>query len=70
MKAYNLNHLASNLKKLRKQAELSREQLAKKAKVNYNTIIKVESGANKNPTIKTLLGFAQVFKKSVDDLIR
>jgi len=66
---YSLSKIASNVKSMRADHELTREQLSKKAKVNYNTIIKLESGANKNPTIKTLLGIASVFKCTVEDII-
>ena len=68
-KKYTLNKLAAQLKKLRTAQDLSRDELARQAKVNYNTIITLESGANKNPTIKTLIGIAQVFDISVEDLI-
>ncbi len=67
---YNVGKIAGNVKKSRVKLELSREELAKKAKVNYNTIIKLESGANKNPTIKTLLGLASVFGCPVEALIK
>jgi DNA-binding XRE family transcriptional regulator len=66
---YNLNKIASKVKTMRTEHELTRDGLSKKAKVNYNTIIKLESGANKNPTIKTLIGIASVFKCTVEDLI-
>lgn len=68
-KKYTLTKLAAQLKKLRTAKDLSRDELARQAKVNYNTIIKLESGANKNPTIKTLIGIAQVFDVSVEELI-
>lgn len=68
-KKYNLAKLASYIKKMRTAQDLSRDELAREAKVNYNTVIKLESGANKNPTIKTLIGLAQVFNVSVEDLI-
>ena len=60
-KKYSLSKLANTLKKHRLDMDLSRDELAKQAKVNYNTIIKLESGANKNPTISTLIGLAKVF---------
>ncbi len=68
-KKYNLAKLASIIRKLRVAQDMSRDELAREAKVNYNTVIKLESGANKNPTIKTLIGLAQVFNISVEDLI-
>lgn len=61
--------LAEKIKKLRKQHRLSQEELAKNAGVTYSTLIKVESGANKNPTINTLRKIADVFEISIDFLI-
>lgn len=61
--------LAENIKKLRKQYKLSQEELAKKASVTYSTLIKIESGVNKNPTIDTLRKIANVFEISIDFLI-
>ncbi|MFA6429092.1 MAG: helix-turn-helix transcriptional regulator [Patescibacteria group bacterium] len=69
-KKFNVNKIATNIKKLRAQKEYTREELAEKAKVNYNTIIKLESGANKNPTINTLLGLSQVFEVCIDDFLK
>lgn len=67
---YRVNKIASNVKKMRSEMDLSREDLAKKAKVNYNTIIKLESGANRNPTVKTLIGICNVFGCTVEVLIK
>lgn len=50
--------------------DLSREELAERAAVNYNTIIKLESGANQNPTISTLIGISEVFKVKLEDLLK
>lgn len=61
--------LAKNIKKLRKKHKLSQEQLARKAGITYSTLIKLESGANKNPTIETLRKITNALKVGVDDLI-
>ncbi len=61
--------IGQNIKKLRKQHKLSQEDLAKKADITYSTLIKIESGANENPTIKTLKKIADVFNVKIDDLI-
>ena len=45
-------NLAKNVKKLRKQKGISQERLARLADVANNTIIKMESGENKNPRLK------------------
>ena len=61
--------LAENIKKFRKQREISQEELARKAGVTYSTLIKLESGSNKNPTVKTLQQIAQALDVSLDDLV-
>jgi transcriptional regulator with XRE-family HTH domain len=62
--------LAQNIKKLRKQRKLSQEELAKKAGVTYSTLIKLESGVNKNPTIKTIQQIAAALQVSLDELTK
>ncbi|MBI4683916.1 MAG: helix-turn-helix transcriptional regulator [Nitrospirae bacterium] len=61
--------LAQNIKKLRKKHKLSQEQLAQKAGITYSTLIKIESGANDNPTIKTLIKIADALDVSLDELV-
>ncbi len=43
------------------------DRLSKLADVTYNTIIKIESGANKNPTIETLVKITKALGVTVDD---
>jgi len=61
--------LATNIKKLRKTHNLSQEQLAQKAGITYSTLIKIESGLNKNPTLETLTKIAGAFKVKIDELV-
>ncbi|MBU2102929.1 MAG: helix-turn-helix domain-containing protein [Candidatus Omnitrophica bacterium] len=61
--------LSSNIKRLRKQHHLSQEELAKKAGITYSTLIKIESGQNKNPTLETLTKIANTFKIKIDKLV-
>lgn len=62
--------LAQNIKKYRKQHKLSQEELAKKAVITYSTLIKIESGANKNPTLETLKKISKALNITIDELIR
>ena len=62
-------NLANNVKKLREAKGLSQEKLARLADVANNTLIKMESGENKNPTLDTLKKVAKALAVSVDDLI-
>ena len=61
--------LAQNIKKLRKKHNLSQEELARKAEVTYSTLIKIESGANKNPTLETIQKIADAFGIGLDELV-
>lgn len=61
--------LAKNIKKLRKLHELSQEQLAQKSGITYSTLIKLESGANKNPTIETVQKLANAFGVGLDEMV-
>jgi len=63
-------NLANNIKKLREAKGLSQEKLARLADVANNTLIKMESGENQNPTLSTLKKVAKAFGVSVDDLIK
>ncbi|MBL7141673.1 helix-turn-helix transcriptional regulator [Patescibacteria group bacterium] len=62
--------MAKNIKKYRNKLGVSQDRLSKIADVTYNTIIKIESGANKNPTIETLAKIAKALNVGVDDLIK
>ena len=62
-------NLSKNVKKLREAKGLSQEKLARLADVANNTLIKMETGENKNPTLETLKKVAKALEVSVDDLI-
>lgn len=66
----NNQNLAKNVKRLREAKGLSQEKLARLADVANNTLIKMETGENKNPTLETLKKVAQALEVSVDDLIK
>ena len=65
----NNQNLSNNIKKLREAKGLSQEKLARLADVANNTLIKMESGENQNPTLVTLKKVAKALAVSVDDLI-
>ena len=46
--------IANNLKKIGAEKGYSLEKVARLADVSLNTIVKIENGANQNPTIDTL----------------
>jgi len=63
-------NLAKNVKRLREAKGLSQEKLARLADVANNTLIKIETGENKNPTLETLKKVAKALEVGVDDLIK
>ncbi len=64
------NNLSTNIKKLRKIKGFSQEKLARLTDVANNTIIKIETGKNQNPTLDTLRKISKVLGVSVDALIK
>lgn len=58
-----------NLKKIRIEKGWSQEKLAKEAGISYNTLIKIERGAIKNPKIDTIIKIANALGVSIDELI-
>jgi transcriptional regulator with XRE-family HTH domain len=63
------NILAENLRKLREKKGLSQDRLAKLADAANNTIIKIEQGENKNPTLETLKKIAKALEVSIEELV-
>jgi transcriptional regulator with XRE-family HTH domain len=62
--------LAKKIRELRKKKGYSQEKLAREADVSYNTVVKLESGESKHPTIQTMAGIAQALGVSLDDLAK
>ena len=65
-----MSNIAKNLRKMREAEGLSQEKLARMTDVSNNTIIKIESGKNQNPTLDTLKKIAKALGVSVDELIK
>ena len=62
-------NIVDNVRKARKKAGLSQDKLARKADIAYNTVVKIESGENNNPTIETLRSIAKALSVDLNDLI-
>ncbi len=61
--------LSKNIKKLRTQAGLSQDQMARKAAIPYSTYLKIENGVTPNPSIQTVLNIAVALGVSLDKLV-
>ena len=64
------NNIAVNLKKLRKEKQITMEGLARQADVSLNTVAKIENGVNKNPKIETVINLCKVLDIKIDELVR
>jgi len=62
--------VAKNIKKIRKDKGLSQDKLSRLADVAHATIIKIESGGIKSPTIDTAQKIANALGVSLDTLIK
>jgi transcriptional regulator with XRE-family HTH domain len=62
--------VAKNIKKLRKEKELSQDRLSRLADVSHATIIKIESGGIQSPTIDTIQKIAKALGVGVEDLLK
>jgi len=65
-----MSNITKTLRKLREAKGLSQEKLARLADVANNTIIKIESGKNQNPTLDTLKKIAKALNIGLDELTK
>lgn len=61
---------ARRIRELRIKKGFSQEKLARLANVSLNTIVKIESGESKHPTIQTMACIAKVLGVSLDYLAK
>ena len=64
------NKISDNLRKLRAQKGYSLEKVARLADLSLNTVVKIENGINKNPTIETITKLAKALDVAINDLIK
>jgi len=64
------NKISDNLRKLRTQRGYSLEKVARLADLSLNTVVKIENGINKNPTIETITKLAKALDVAINDLIK
>jgi transcriptional regulator with XRE-family HTH domain len=62
--------LAENIRRLRIKKGLSQEKLARLADISNNTLIKIEQGIAKEPTITTVTKIASALGISIDELVK
>jgi transcriptional regulator with XRE-family HTH domain len=62
--------IGEKIRKLRQQKKISQDRLSKKADLALNTIVKIETGENPNPTLETLQKIAKALDVSIDELLK
>jgi transcriptional regulator with XRE-family HTH domain len=61
--------LAQNIRKIRLKRRLSQEKLSRIADISTATLVKIEAGVAKEPTITTVAKIAGALKVSIDELV-
>ena len=62
--------LSGNVRKLRKKRGLAQEKLARLADISTATLVKIEGGVAKEPTITTVSKLASALGVSIDELVK
>lgn len=65
-----MSKIGKNIKKIRKEKNISQDRLSKLADISLNTIAKLELDDSPNPTIETLQKIAKALNVEVDNLIK
>lgn len=63
------NILAENIKRLRKQHELTQEELARKADISYTSLTKIEIWVIKEPSVYVVSKIAKAFDVTIESLL-
>ena len=61
--------ISENIKKMRTKLGLTQDDLAKKADIEYTTLMKVEGGTVNKPSVQTMAKIAKVLGVSIEDLL-
>jgi len=61
--------IGQKIKKLRTEQGYTQEKFAQKAEIPYATLVKIESDAVENPSIKTVKKIAVALDITIDELI-
>ncbi|MEK7637688.1 MAG: helix-turn-helix transcriptional regulator [Patescibacteria group bacterium] len=64
------NTVSGNIRKLRQEKGISQDRLSKLADLALNTVVKIETEENSNPTVETLEKIAKAFGISVAELFK
>jgi transcriptional regulator with XRE-family HTH domain len=64
-----VENLGKKIQRLRKEKELSQDELARKANIPYTTLTKIEIGVIKKPSVFAVAKIAEALDITLDDLV-
>ena len=64
------NTVSENIRKLRQKKGISQDRLSKDADIALNTVVKIETGENPNPTVETLEKIAKALGVATGELFK
>lgn len=64
------SNLSNNIRRLRQKKGISQDRLSKEADLALNTVVKMETEVNPNPTTETLQKIAKALGVTVGDLFK
>lgn len=65
-----MSTVSKNIRKFRQQKRISQDRLSKEADLALNTIVKIETDENPNPTVETLEKIAKALGVQVGDFFK
>jgi len=64
------NKLGIKIRSLRQDLKLSQDKFARKADIPYTTLIKIETGVIKKPSVFVIAKIAKALNVTIDKLVR
>lgn len=68
-KRSNEKPIGKKIKEKRAEKDLTQDELARKANIPYTTLVKIETGAVKSPSVNTVKKIAIALETTIDELI-
>lgn len=62
-------NIGENVRMRRKALGITREELAKRTKISFSQLSKIEIDGQKNPTIRSIIAISTALQCSIDELV-
>ena len=66
---FEMTHIGDNIRRIRKNAGMSQQDLAERCGISKSQLSRLESGEQKNPTIQTIIPIATAVGVSLDEIV-